>query len=249
MMDPSPRQQAKIVELERRLAEAPSSLLFLPLAEAYRAAGRLWDAEHTLRQGLEGHPDYHAARACLGRVVMEAGRPGEAEHALEKVLEAAPDNLLARQLLDTLASRRRAEAEPPAAGAPDGRRSGSPTHETWDAAPSPADELSTVTLAELYLQQGDRERALAIYREVVRREPDNEEWGERVRWLEGGGPFPGLPAPGPAPAPSARRGGPQTAETWRRRRTERRLRALRAYLDRVHRSSGGGSTRTTPDLV
>ena len=57
----------KISHLEARLASDPDSLLFLPLAEAYRGDGRLQEAEGALRSGLRHHPEHHSARA--------AGRP------------------------------------------------------------------------------------------------------------------------------------------------------------------------------
>ncbi len=93
---------SKIAELEKRLAADPESHLFLPLAEAYRAAGRPGESERLLRDGLVCHPDHHAARASLGRVLFEAGRAEEALLVLEQVRVADPDNLLARRLLEEL---------------------------------------------------------------------------------------------------------------------------------------------------
>ncbi len=75
--------QPKIADLEKRLAADPASRLFLPLAEAYRAAGRLADAERVLRAGLVRHPEHHSARASLGRVLRGSGRNEEALLVLE----------------------------------------------------------------------------------------------------------------------------------------------------------------------
>jgi len=157
MNRPTSDPEGKIAELERRLADDPTSTLFLPLGEAYRAAGRSADAERTLRAGLDRHPDHGAARAALGRVLLESGRTDASVLLLEAALAVAPDNVLARRLLDKVR----------AASPPDWRPAEPPAAEAGrvETTPSPTDELSTVTLAELYLQQGDRERALEIYRE------------------------------------------------------------------------------------
>jgi len=230
MNRPTSDPEGKIAELERRLADDPTSTLFLPLGEAYRAAGRSTDAERTLRAGLDRHPDHGAARAALGRVLLESGRTDAAVLLLEAALAVAPDNVLARRLLDKVR----------AASPPDWRPAEPPAAEAGrvETTPSPTDELSTVTLAELYLQQGDRERALEIYREVAEREPNNPEWQERVRWLEEGRslargetPWPlaeaGAMEPGPSPD---RLDGPR----------ERRLAALRRFLGQVQRSQNSG---------
>lgn len=52
-----------------------------------------------------------------------------------------------------------------------------------DEPPAP---FVTETMAELYLQQGFNEEALAVYRELLSRNPDDQALQDRVRMLEGG---------------------------------------------------------------
>ena len=44
--------------------------------------------------------------------------------------------------------------------------------------------VSTVTLAEIYFQQGLKEQALQIYREPKEREPENQEINRRIEEIE-----------------------------------------------------------------
>jgi len=89
----------RIESLQERLAADPNSRLFLQLAEEYRRAGALELAAKVCRDGLERHPNYHAARVALARACVQMGRAPEAVSELKKVLTAAPDNILAGKLL------------------------------------------------------------------------------------------------------------------------------------------------------
>ena len=63
--------------------------------------------------------------------------------------------------------------------------------------------IYTETLARLYLKQGFRERALAIYRRLAQEQPDNHQLHERLRTLEqelacgGGGSDSAVPCTAP----------------------------------------------------
>lgn len=252
----------RIESLESRLAADPGSLLFVPLAEAYRRVGRLEDAERVLRDGLDRHPGHHSARTSLGRILLLLDRPQEAAAELQRVVDEVPDNLLAQRLLDEAAgpslpppeeppARTGAAAASPASPGPV-EAPGAPVRPASPAAPSPepegaveastvampppfpvegrdrgpdvpspADELSSVTLAELYLRQGDRDRALAIYRDVLLREPEHPGWRRRYEEL--------LEEPAAPPEAAV---APEGATDGRRRR----LAALERYLAQVRRA-------------
>jgi two-component SAPR family response regulator len=59
---------AEVDELKKRLTQNPDSLIFVPLADAYRKAGLLQDAIDVCTKGLEKHPTYMSARVVLGRI-------------------------------------------------------------------------------------------------------------------------------------------------------------------------------------
>lgn len=44
-------------------------------------------------------------------------------------------------------------------------------------------EIATKTLAELYLKQGNPQKALEVYRRILKREPENAEIHEAIRNL------------------------------------------------------------------
>ena len=190
----------RLLEMERRVEREPASLLFAPLAEMYRSAGRLADAERVLRIGLQRHPEHHSAATALGRVLLEQGRLDEAGSVLEGVVALVPDNLLAVRLLREVVAARSSRPSPPrrATSATEthspASRAGSPEVQPL---PAPRDRLVSGTLADLYLNQGDQEQGIAILRELARREPENSAWRERLRSAERAA-APSLPQPAPA---------------------------------------------------
>lgn len=56
--------------------------------------------------------------------------------------------------------------------------------------------VATVTLAEIYFQQGLREQALQIYRQLLEREPENDSVRKRIEEIEATKPDGGEPGPG-----------------------------------------------------
>jgi tetratricopeptide (TPR) repeat protein len=205
---------ARVDELRSRWQREPFSRAFLPLAEEYRRLGKLVEAERVAREGLQRHPAYHSAKVLLGRVLLDLDRLEEAAAEFRSVLEAEPRNLLAGRLLagiqrsqgrwpEALETFRRLQIFYPddpevraqvyqlergpeeAAGAP------------ASAAPAavPPDALATNTLAEIYLGQGLVDRAVAVYENMLRADPDNQALRRRLREIQKGS----MVAPAAAP--------------------------------------------------
>ncbi|MEK6725303.1 MAG: tetratricopeptide repeat protein [Deltaproteobacteria bacterium] len=87
------------------LSKDPGSMVFAPLAEAYRKAGMLDEAIATARDGLKLRPDYVSGMVALGRAYFEKGLLAEARENLEKVLIIAPDNIIAAGILEEIKSK------------------------------------------------------------------------------------------------------------------------------------------------
>jgi tetratricopeptide (TPR) repeat protein len=100
------------------------------------------------------------------------------------------------------------------------------------SAPTPAPFL-TETLAELYLQQGFRDEALAIYRQLLDRNPTNEALKSRMVALEHGEVSP------PSQVPAERRAASQSVRTFFSR-LARRPAAAAAQLARTPSGGSGG---------
>lgn len=72
------------------LAQDPSSLVFLPLAEALLARGELANAARVARRGADRHPQRPDAHDVLARVALAQGDPAAAERAWRTALAISP---------------------------------------------------------------------------------------------------------------------------------------------------------------
>ncbi len=84
---------------QERWEKDNNSIVFFPLAEAYRKAGQMERAIQLCRHGLGIHPYYWGARVVLARAYLEQDKLDEAKAELEKVVKNVPFNLLAAKLL------------------------------------------------------------------------------------------------------------------------------------------------------
>ncbi len=89
----------EIIKYESLLAKDPKSVVFAPLADAYRKAGMLDDALRVCTEGLKYHPHHTGGRVVLGRIYFEKGLYEEARLELENALRLSPENIVARKLL------------------------------------------------------------------------------------------------------------------------------------------------------
>jgi tetratricopeptide (TPR) repeat protein len=106
MAEVLPELAAEIQKLARYHAENPQGRYFVPLANAYRKAGELEQAEALLREGLRRHPDYLSAHIVLGRCLADRGAAEEAATEFRYVLGVDPQNLIALRSLGELAAER-----------------------------------------------------------------------------------------------------------------------------------------------
>lgn len=81
-----------IATLEARLAERPTSPLFVRLAGCLLESGEVQRAVELCQQGLKLFPDYATAHLILGRCYESLGRSVEAVLEYRRVLKAFPDN-------------------------------------------------------------------------------------------------------------------------------------------------------------
>jgi|ERR1035437_4101144 tetratricopeptide (TPR) repeat protein len=93
---------AEVEELKKKLAQNPDSLIFVPLADAYRKAGQLQEAIDVCKKGLEKHPAYMSARVVLGRIYGEKNMLEEAVVELQKVEKADVDNIMVHSMLGSV---------------------------------------------------------------------------------------------------------------------------------------------------
>lgn len=204
---------AEIEEYSKKLNSNPESLVFVPLAEAYRKSGMLDEAIETCLKGLQIHPSYMSARMVLGRAYMEKKMYEEAATEFKKVASADVNNIMAHSLLgqnyllqakyaDAIKEFQKVLALNPDDGnaqqmlakALELAKSSAPKPEA-PAAPAPAagaksaadaerDKKQNLTRAEELSRQGDIDNAVKLYQLILEADPENLVVRQRLKDLE-----------------------------------------------------------------
>ncbi len=199
---------SEIEEYNKKLTNNPESLVFVPLAEAYRKRGRLDEAIETCLKGLRLHPTYMSARMVLGRAYMEKAMSEKAVVEFCKVASADTNNIMAHTLLGQLYMQQEKYANAIEAyqkvlslNPEDGnvqqklnqvlelaRRDNSRSQKDVSAeteqefkAPNKKQDISK---AEELSKQGDIENAIRIYRLILEADPGNMVVRQRLKDLE-----------------------------------------------------------------
>lgn len=225
--------ESRIAEYRARWEAAPRSRAFIPLADQLRQAGRVEEALAVLEAGLACHPRAIGALVTLARTLAGAGRPAPAAEVATRILEHDPDNLVALEILGE-EERRRGDLVA-AIGHFERLVQLEPTERHWAGALASLREqksavaaaaggdgeagFATVTLVDLYLAQGYRQKAVAMLRRLTEQRPGDAALLERLAELEEDGAAaspdrvtvdrepvpPASAAAGPRPAGSDRR--------------------------------------------
>lgn len=190
----------KIAAYTEILEKDPNSTIFVSLSEAYRKLGCLDDARQIIEEGLDRHPDFSPAYVVLARILCQQSLYEESRSAFSKALEYDENSLAglvgfarlsvlmdeveqARNLL--LKARSLSPADPVINKF---LNSLPPVPEKPEETPQKEEVVSTPliseTLADLYLKQGLPDKALEIFRELLRNNPDNLELRRRIRDAE-----------------------------------------------------------------
>jgi len=190
--------EAEIKELQKKLGQNPESLVFAPLADTLRKAGRLDEAVETCLKGLEHNPAYMTARVILGRTYAEKGQVDEAIAEFTKITLSDAGNIMAHSMLGQMHMRKGQYAEaieeyqqvlalnPDDTGAQSmlqealdkarevpGQASSSAPVEAVEAS-APEEKLATITVAEIYIKKGAFEEAVEVFNEILQSDPGNK---------------------------------------------------------------------------
>lgn len=180
---------------EERLAKDPSSLVWAPLADAYRKAGRTREAIGLAREGLSRSPNYHTARLVLAKAHLDAGDDAAALIELDAILAAGSRDAEVHRLLGEIHRKagRLAESSTHLAEAvrldPSDRESrstlavlqgGGRVAESSPLARLLADDtFATAAFGTLCLEQGLAEEAAQIFLRLLEKEPGDTSARER----------------------------------------------------------------------
>ncbi len=186
----------KIEIFSERLAEDPHSRVFAPLADLLRQAGRGDDALELLDDGLGRHPDYVSALVIKGQTLLDLGRVDQARIALAQALELDSENFVVLRLLTEDARSRQAWEESiplleqlvvldPDDDRWPGALAEAKQFARQDLPPvSAKSSFATMTLVDIYLAQGYRDRALDALGQMALREPNRQDIRRRMEELK-----------------------------------------------------------------
>jgi tetratricopeptide (TPR) repeat protein len=201
---------AEIEEYTKKLTQNPESLVFVPLAEAYRKSGMLDEAIEACQKGLQVHPTYMSARMVLGRAYMEKQMFEEAATEFQKVAAADANNHMAHTLLGQILLQQGKHTQaievfqkvltlnPDDSNVQQwlkqalektkqngGAKTTEPSKEkSASSAASKGNAERELSQAEVFTQQGDLDSALKIYRLILEADPENLVVRQRLKDLE-----------------------------------------------------------------
>ncbi len=191
----------KVASYTEVLEKDSKSKAFIPLASTYLQLGMLDDALEVVSRGVLDHPNASTGFTVLGRIQAQRREFGEAVVAFQKAIELDDQNLHALNGLSRLlllsGDREGASAliertlsikpDDPVALKMQGSLRDTPsaadpsTSTRGETAPSsnavevdPPAPIATATIAEIYVGQGYPEKALKVYRDLLRANPYNE---------------------------------------------------------------------------
>ncbi|MGD8252986.1 MAG: tetratricopeptide repeat protein [Syntrophobacterales bacterium] len=182
---------------QQMMSKDPSSHVFVYLAEALWEREMYEEAIETCTNGLRLRPHDLRARVILGLSYLRTGALDSAEAELLKAKEMLEINAVIYQNLAELYDKKGDseqafhyqklfEAIHPAAAAGMDTAGAEARSESVpeEALPEDAEMMDTVTLAELYEEQGHVDKAIEVYRKILDTSPRTEEIETRLAELE-----------------------------------------------------------------
>jgi len=176
----------------------PNGNLFLVKARAHLELGDAGFAEDALLKLLNEEPEHPAGWAMLGEVYFRQGRTVKVEYCRRRLAQIFPAFADCLRPADDIAG-----AEDKGSAKDDAERTHVPIEELYSSGIVPLDDLSgdgrktdakednsagdifeTSTFAEICLAQGKFEKALEIYRRLLKQDPGNETYINKVNMLQ-----------------------------------------------------------------
>lgn len=166
---------------QQKFENNPNSLFMIPLADLRRADGDAVAARDLLMKHKSVVESNLSAMTVLGKCFFETGNRDAAIEVLQQVISKDPENHIVKKLLQEYETPVVREVEPE-----------SPVEtpaETKDIEEEQAPEVKstfvTMTIADIYLQQGHRDKALEILNRILKETPSREDVIEKIAKIEG----------------------------------------------------------------
>jgi tetratricopeptide (TPR) repeat protein len=181
-------------------------------------AGRHAEAEAAFHRVLDFDANNLVALKYLGIIHAERGEGARARHYFDHILALDPENREIRAQIDDVMVPGAEDSPAPAVEDEAAEDRDDDAEELRDVEDEPfegepitlrdetvvTDEIATMTLADIYASQGYASKALRIYREILRRQPDDAGLQSKIESLELSSILAPEPSPMPSPAPAPR---------------------------------------------
>jgi tetratricopeptide (TPR) repeat protein len=167
--------------LDDALEIAEKGIAALPMySPGYTALGRVHaqrgafqDAAAAFAKAIDRDKESLAAIKGLAQVRVKSEDKEAARELLEKVLSLKPDDEMAKKMLVSLGGRSQVNGK--SASAVTGEEPAETIRGKEEEGPlGPGGPISTPTIAELYIRQGFPQRAMKVYRDLLKEDPHNE---------------------------------------------------------------------------
>lgn len=136
----------------------PDSIVFASIADYFLRYGLIDSALKICKEGLMRHPKLTIGHVVMAKIHLARGNFEEAEEELRTTLQITPKSQQAQDLMARIDELK--TGEEPQISLPK---------------PSMPSEWQTVTMAQIYAQQGHIDRAREIYYSILERDPQNED--------------------------------------------------------------------------
>jgi tetratricopeptide (TPR) repeat protein len=138
--------------------EKEDSYTFIPLAEIIRTQGFLSEAQEVCEKGLSHHPESVSAHVVLAKIYRDMGDLIKLRELLAKAYEMAPQNE------DIVSLSKEFNIEMP-------KFEEEPSEDPKD---SPDQPWETVTMAQIYANQGEVKKGIKTLNKILKNNPDDQ---------------------------------------------------------------------------
>jgi tetratricopeptide (TPR) repeat protein len=166
---------------QQKFESNPNSLFVIPLADMRRAGGDAVAARDLLIKHKSTIESNLSAMIVMGKCLHETGNRDAAIEMMQQALSKDSENRVVAKLLQEYESASIKDVKPKA---PDVIPE---TPEVVEEVQTPEVKSTfvTMTIADIYLQQGHREKALEILNRILEVSPSREDVLEKIAKIEG----------------------------------------------------------------
>lgn len=170
IMHPDLINNSHFLKYYKQWQDDPDSIVFVPIVEYFLSYGMIDDAFKICRAGLKKHPSLVSGLLMMAKIHLKRGNWEEAEEVLDSILADHPHNRRAARLKVEVAELQKNDFHPAGEGLSERRES----EVVAENVPQMLDpSWNTISMANIYAEQGHIEHARVIYKTILQKDPEN----------------------------------------------------------------------------